>query len=634
MAFSPDGMRIASLEMGILTLWDATTGAELLSFGDSDFDGGNVNTVTFSPDGAHILYMTSSGIMLWDAATGAKLLTLSEHDNWRFTAAAFSPTGRYIYFSTRDGVIDVWDSGINPDPALALPGELSVPVGSSAQITPLSAKAKSWSSADNAIASVDENGEVTGMAPGNVNVAARDADGLPHTLVVRVTADNAADAASFGRAIVIAGGGAHSLNTLFPYSNELAGRMYGLLRSRGFTDDEIYYFNPAAFQDIDDNGLDDGITHYELLDPWNELNAAMDEIAPALLPGQQLVFYLHGHADNRGSSPTLRLNQTSEISTAQLAQILARVPEHAQQVIILDTCHSGAFLQALAGHPRRIVLTSADADSKAWNPRQENFSNVFINSARRGMNLNEAFLEAERVIKGDPEQFAGQRPLMDDDGDGFYSTFTEGRTAAGIWLGKPGISASAPPAITKIRPPWQPYPDDVQLWAEIFPTDDHIRKVRAILRHVADSPYESVLYQGEITDYNRIELAFYYNPQQNRWETQAAAFPKKTGRWRVMYEARDMDGIWSLPLTGEVIVTQSPQAAFSMEPDLAEASRPVTFDASASMDPDGTISDYRWSMAGYIETLEKVALRLGVDFTQPITTISLWYFIVFHFDFI
>ncbi|MCP4697986.1 MAG: PKD domain-containing protein [Gammaproteobacteria bacterium] len=654
-AFSPDGTRIVSMGDNLMKLWDAVTGAELLTFGEPK-DGG---VTAFSADGTRIMYGSYYGIVtVWDATTGTELLTFGERGEVAGGAAAFSAdsarfvygdaysgiltlwdtatgaklqtrsktpviyeaalsfTGRYIYYNIESRFfINVWDSG----PTLALPGELSVPVGSVAQITPLSGEAESWFSADNAIAAVDANGAVTGMAPGNVSVTARDTESLSHTLV-RVTADNAA--ASFGRAIVIAGGGAHSQNTLFPYSNELAGRMYGLLKSKGFADDEIYYFNPDAFQDIDADGLDDGITDYELLDPWSELNAAMNEIAPALLPGQQLVFYLHGHADNRNDSPALRLNQTSEISAAQFKELLARVPEHAQQVIILDTCHSGAFLPALAGHPRRIVLTSADADSKAWNVRQKNFSNVFINSARHGMNLNEAFLEAERVIKGNPEQFAAQRPLMDDDGDGFYSAFSEGRPAARTWLGRPGADATAPPEIVSIHPWQQAGANGVLLWAETFPSGpDSIRKVRAVINRAADSQYETVLYQGEISDYKRIEVALDYNPQQNRWETQIVAFPKELGRWHVMYEAQNLDGVWSLPLIGEAVVAQPPQAAFSIEPDPAEASRPTTFDASASMDPYGTISSYRWSMAGYSRAGENVTFTFADpgDYTVELT---------------
>ncbi|MCP4702596.1 MAG: PKD domain-containing protein [Gammaproteobacteria bacterium] len=47
-----------------------------------------------------------------------------------------------------------------------------------------------------------------------------------------------------------------------------------------------------------------------------------------------------------------------------------------------------------------------------------------------------------------------------------------------------------------------------------------------------------------------------------------------------------------------ISVNDPPQAAFRMVPDPAETLRPAMFDASASIDPDGTISDYRWSVAG------------------------------------
>ncbi|MCP4698379.1 MAG: hypothetical protein GY862_16230 [Gammaproteobacteria bacterium] len=656
-SISSNGMRIASLASleppDLMKVWDAATGAELLTLdiGPNDYDSRYYEdcydyipiylpnsagviytgppmimyyegldcmimydepfyTLFFSPDGTRILSISDDfpEPILWDATTGAKLL-IPNIDAGRLTSIALSRSGRYIYSYDNESAVKVWDSSINP--SLALPTEFSVPDGSVAQITPLSGEPRFWSSADNAIASVDAGGAVTAIAPGNVNITARDADGMPQTLTVHVTADNAA--ASFGRAIVIAGGGAHS--SLFPYSNELAGRMYGLLKSKGFADSEIYYFNPEALQDINGDGLDDGIADYALHDPWNELNAAMDEIAPALLPGQQLVFYLHGYADNSGGAPALRLNETAEISAAQLAQLLARAPEHAQQVIILDTCYSGAFLESLTGHPRRIVLTGADADIKAWNPRRENFSNVFINSARRGMNLYDSFLEAVRIIKNNPDQFAGQRPLMDDDGDGFYNSMREGVNAARTWLGSPG--ASAPPEITAIHPPLQAGADSgVLLWAEpSLPGSDSIRKVRAVLSRAADSQYETALYQGGTTDYSRIELELYHNAGQNRWETQFASFPK-AGLWHVMYEAQDMDGAWSLPATGEAEVSNVPGnllplAGFSINPEIADVSQPVMLDASASADPDGAIDGYRWSIAGNVFTEKNVTLAFA-----------------------
>ncbi|WP_253182189.1 WD40 repeat domain-containing protein, partial [Candidatus Marithrix sp. Canyon 246] len=56
---------------------------------------------------------------------------------------------------------------------------------------------------------------------------------------------------SIGKAIVIAASGAHRSNTLFPYTDELAKKMYHTLKQRGFTDKNIIYLNPDFFQDID-----------------------------------------------------------------------------------------------------------------------------------------------------------------------------------------------------------------------------------------------------------------------------------------------------------------------------------------------------------------------------------------------
>ncbi|WP_216095052.1 InlB B-repeat-containing protein, partial [Candidatus Marithrix sp. Canyon 246] len=51
-------------------------------------------------------------------------------------------------------------------------------------------------------------------------------------------------------AIIIAASGAHKQNSLFPYSNDLALRMYRTLFSRGYKHENIIYMNPHKWQDL------------------------------------------------------------------------------------------------------------------------------------------------------------------------------------------------------------------------------------------------------------------------------------------------------------------------------------------------------------------------------------------------
>jgi WD40 repeat protein len=71
MAFSPDGRRLVSVAGKALTLWDVSTGQELLTL---DGNGEDFTSVAFSPDGGLIASASADGIVqIWNATPlGAK----------------------------------------------------------------------------------------------------------------------------------------------------------------------------------------------------------------------------------------------------------------------------------------------------------------------------------------------------------------------------------------------------------------------------------------------------------------------------------------------------------------------------------------------------------------------------------
>ncbi len=94
--------------------------------------------------------------------------------------------------------------------------------------------------------------------------------------------------------------------------------------------------------------------------------------------GDQFVFYLHGHA-----RPDRAYLLGYELSATQLRDLLATVPAGVQQIIILDTCYAGSFLNELAGVAHRVVVTSTDAH---WQVNSS-FANQFMRSLEHGMSL-------------------------------------------------------------------------------------------------------------------------------------------------------------------------------------------------------------------------------------------------------
>jgi WD40 repeat protein len=109
-AFSPDGRLLASAS-GIadltIRLWEVATGKELLRFKTSGMVGSA--TLAFSPDGKALAGSIREGtIHLWDVATGRELRKLPGHGCW-VRGIAFSGDGTRLAAGSRDHSVSVWD---------------------------------------------------------------------------------------------------------------------------------------------------------------------------------------------------------------------------------------------------------------------------------------------------------------------------------------------------------------------------------------------------------------------------------------------------------------------------------------------------------------------------------------------
>ncbi len=108
MEVSPDGRRVASGDdLGEVTVWDITTGEELLHLAGEHDD--SIGDVAFSPDGRFLL--TSSyddQIILWDAATGA-VIWRARNPTGDPNTLDVSPDGAMAASGTEGGVVTLWD---------------------------------------------------------------------------------------------------------------------------------------------------------------------------------------------------------------------------------------------------------------------------------------------------------------------------------------------------------------------------------------------------------------------------------------------------------------------------------------------------------------------------------------------
>jgi WD40 repeat protein/DNA-binding SARP family transcriptional activator len=105
--WSSDGNRILTASQdGTAKVWDARTGAELVTFtGHTN----GVITALWSPSEEHIATTGKEGaVKVWDASTGTALLTLNQQTPT--TRAIWSPTGKNLLTVRDDTTAWVWDA--------------------------------------------------------------------------------------------------------------------------------------------------------------------------------------------------------------------------------------------------------------------------------------------------------------------------------------------------------------------------------------------------------------------------------------------------------------------------------------------------------------------------------------------
>jgi WD40 repeat protein len=527
----------------IVKLWNIKTQQEIRTFaGHTD----QVNDVSFSPDSSKVLSASKDNTLkLWDVETGAEIRTFVGHTD-RVVSVAFSKDGLFAISSSWDNTIRRWnietgEHTVSTDEAWVL--DVSFVQDSNFAISGGKDQIlKVWDlkTGETVCDFKGHTGTITSVAVSNDNKTIFSASSDKTIKKWEMLCE--LSKGSLGTAIIIAAGGAQRSNTLFPYSNEYAQRMYILVKQRGLTDSEIHYLNPRI--PLNKEGKPDSkLQNYSLFDPEDDIKDAFAQAAKNLKAGQQFILYVHGHArqDNINITPTY------ELSASELKNYLDTLPKGIQQVIILDTCYSGSFINDLKGVENRIVITSTDDSSLTWQVSKASFADQVLTHLQKGESLAKSFKQAEKTILDDPLIFQNQRPWLDDNSDGQY--LGDGGLAEKVFLVQDKIHA-APPAELEIHPLIS-LENEVAatIWVKVFSQSENgIAKVRAVL---IKPNFVNTEYQGLKTDFGREEIELIYNAAQDRYEIFYDRFWTK-GIWNIKYQALDKDGIWSEIKTGEV----------------------------------------------------------------------------------
>jgi len=291
------------------------------------------------------------------------------------------------------------------------------------------------------------------------------------------------------RAIVLAGGGPFSGNSLWQATQVNANFAYRVLAYQGFTKNTIYYLSDAVDTDIDQNGVLDDVDAPASNTALREaiLGPSGDGLSGFAAAAERLFIYFTDH----GGQDRFRMSATETLDAAVFSGWIDTWQQNhpgARVVIVYDACQSGSFLQSLSGATDRVVVTSSLDNENAYFVSQGalSFSNFFWTQVFNGLSVGNAFGVAESATT---RAFPQQHPQIDANGDGLFEPADQA-AVADLFIGNGTLNGGADaPVIGRLTPDQNLSGTNVAtLRAFNVNDDDGISRVWAVIRPPGFNP--------------------------------------------------------------------------------------------------------------------------------------------------
>ncbi|MEO5330569.1 MAG: chitobiase/beta-hexosaminidase C-terminal domain-containing protein [Magnetococcus sp. YQC-5] len=353
-------------------------------------------------------------------------------------------------------------------------------------------------------------------------------------------------------AIIVAGGNVK--DHLWTATKNVADLAYATLIKKGVTEKNIRYLSvydkpdPNIYAQSSSASMKDAITNW-----------AMNHVSST----KPLIIYMvdHGDDDAQFYATKPKGSDADIITGVMLKEWLdaLQTKTGAKVILIIDTCYSGSFLQALkpaAGIKNRIILASTGANEKAYFSYDGSlsFSSYFWNSIKQSNSLQDSFTSSKDAIEQSSTPATPQHARIDADADGLYSKDHDSTLVKHTYLGNPLLMAGVLPSIKQIME--NAYMAEggstVPLWVKIDQSAEKIARVWAV---VVPPGASSEGVNPIIVDTPVLSLK--YNDNNKRYETlfDGTQFTNP-GQYVVTFfaQANDSDGWVSVPKSATVQV--------------------------------------------------------------------------------
>ena len=347
------------------------------------------------------------------------------------------------------------------------------------------------------------------------------------------------------KAIIVAGSGPYTTNTLWGATQMCANYAYRALAYQGYSRDNIYYLSADTDLDLDNDGY-----------PDVDADAANVNLEYAIktwaADADNLFIYLVGH----GGEGTFVTGEYELLDAADLDVWL----DAAQQTIldyvavVYDGCHSGSFVPYLSppSGKTRLVATSTATNEPAVFEADGglSFGYQFFSYLLNGGSFYDSFTHGKKSMEGAYD--GNQNPQIEGNGNGTGNEKGDKEIAQSIKLGNETKTAGDIPRIESVSPAQTLATGETSAFihAQNVVDADGIQEVFAVIK---PPDYSDGSSGDPVTDLPTIYLAAIGN---NTYSGMHSGFTSE-GVYNVAVFARDGKGTLSLPVQTSVTVPTS-----------------------------------------------------------------------------